>query len=571
MCCLLITNGLAQSIPWVVKRTVEAIATSGSSWTIGKLTLLIVGLAIAQALIRIPSRILIFNAAREAEYELRGHLFSRLCEATHAFYREFRTGDLMSRLTSDLASVRALFGPGVLHVVNTLFAYAVALPLMIRIDPWLTLWSLLPYPALLIGARYFARGIYDRSNQMQVALAGMTSAVQEDLAGIRELKLYTVEPLRSNLFADSAGEYLRQAMRLARWRAGLVPFIGVGTGASLVIVLWVGGLGVIHDQLTLGDLVAFNLYAGILAWPTMAIGWILSLWQRGIASWHRLLEIRDAAVAMEAPRAEAEVEVEQPTTTLSIEVRGLDVEIDGKRILDSVSFAIPDGALCAVVGKVGSGKTILVEAIARLVTIPEGTVFIGGRDATKIDLAWVRSKIAYAPQSAFLFSTTIRDNILYSLPDSGIPPDELDRRIEEAVSVAGLVPDLARFPEGLETIVGERGLSLSGGQRQRVALARALVADRSILLLDDTLSAVDAATERQILTRLTDADGAKRRTVILVSHRLSALQHADRIVVLDQGRVAETGTHAELLDGEGVYSDLYHRQILLQELETGDE
>jgi len=574
--CLVGTNLMAQAIPWVVKRSIEAIERTASSWQVGRLALVVVALAVGQALVRIPSRIFIFNAAREAEYRLRGMLFNRLCQADAAFYRSFSTGDLMSRLTNDLTSVRALYGPGVLHVANTAFAYAIALPLMTRIDSSLTLWALLPYPLLLLGARSFARGIYGRSQQMQVSLASMSASVQEDLTGIREVKLYAVEALRSQRFAESSQRYLGHAVRLASWRAAMMPFVGLGSGASLVIVLWVGGARVIAGDLTLGDLVALNLYVGMLAWPTMSIGWILSLWQRGIASWHRLLDIAHAVSPLEVDlEALATVAPDPPP----IELRALSVSIDRAPVLHDVNINVPAGSICAVVGRVGSGKTTLVQAIARLLAVPPGTVFIDGEDVTKMPVERARSLMAYAPQTAFLFSATVRDNIAHGLP-TGAGADRARKqdtarepataRIEWAVRVAGLEPDLDSLPDGLDTMVGERGLSLSGGQRQRIALARALVADRPILLLDDSLSSVDADTERQILRGLTGALAG--RTVILVSHRLSALQHADQVVVLDHGRVAEVGSHAELLaQPASLYASLYRRQLLLQQLESGGE
>jgi len=567
--CLVGTNLLAQAIPWVVKRTVEAIEQASTSWQVGRLALLIAALAVAQAIFRIPSRIFIFNAARQAEYRLRDMLFRRLCQADAGFYRTYRTGDLMSRLTNDLSSVRALFGPGVLHVVNTVFAYAIALPLMVRIDPLLTLYALLPYPVLLLGARSFARGIYSRSQAMQVALAGMTSSVQEDLAGIREVKLHAIEPLRSEQFTAASDGYLRQAMRLAGWRAALIPFVGIGAGASLVIVLWVGGARVIHGELTLGDLVAINLYVGLLAWPTMSIGWILSLWQRGIASWHRLIEIADHTSPLQTVLDPAADEPENDSAAQRpprIELSDLNVTVDGRTILAGISLTVPAGSLCAVVGRVGCGKTTLVEAIARLIDVPPGSLFFDDEDVTALPVDRVRRRIAFAPQSAFLFSATIRDNVAYSVAGQSVSPE----RIRWAVQVAGLGPDLDSFPAGLDTMVGERGLSLSGGQRQRIALARALVADRPMLILDDSLSSVDADTERHILEGLRGE--LQDRTVLLVSHRLSALQHADQVVVLDRGHVAETGTHAELLGRQGsLYGKLYRRQLLLQELGTEGE
>ena len=621
--CLILTNVVAQSIPWVVKWTVEAITgQGGDSRTLPMLCTLLVGMALLQGVIRVGSRLQIFNAGRDAEYDLRRSLFSRLCQLDGNFYRRYRTGDLMSRLTNDLSSVRALYGPGILHVVNTVFAYAVALPLMIHIDPWLTLWSLVPYVVLLAGARLFARGIYNRSKDMQVSLASMTTTVQENLVGIRELKNYSLESHRNQLFGESSRVYLDQAMRLARWRAGLIPFVGLGAGASVVVALWLGGTKVIQGQITLGDLVAFNLYVGLLAWPTMAIGWMMSLWHRGRASWERLQDILGERSALEVEEiqntkyetrnrergtgtghgergvghgergvgneergvghgergveneergveneergvghGERGVEIEGEGSGLDIEVRELRVGFGDKEVLKGISLQVPAGSLCAVVGRVGCGKTTLAEALARLLVVPDGSLLVGGEDVNRLPVEWVRAQVAYAPQSAFLFSISIGDNISLGL-DAGIDPasEEARQRIQRAVRAAGLEPDLEGFTDGLDTVVGERGLSLSGGQRQRVALARALVTDRPILILDDSLSSVDSGTEKRILGQLQEV--LRGRTAILISHRLSALQHARQVVVLEQGRVAEVGRHEELLEAGGIYAELYRKQVL---------
>jgi ATP-binding cassette subfamily B multidrug efflux pump len=553
---LLLTNGLAQAIPWLVKRTIESMERGAPAKQIALLAAMMIGLALGQALIRIISRIAIFNAGREAEFELRELLFARLCRLDGSYYRQIRTGELMSRLTNDLAAVRSLFGPGVLHAVNTVFAYAIALPLMLRIDGLLTLLALAPYPLLLLGARSFARGMYRRSHLQQQTLADMTSVLQEDLAGIRELKSYRLEGRRAEQFSAASLRYLRQALRLAVWRAGMLPFVGAGAGASLVLVIWVGSRAVVSGRLTLGDIVAMNLYVGLLAWPTMAVGWMVALWQRGAAAWQRLEEIASTEPQLDDPPPGAPA-----PSRAEVELRGLSVELDGRRILDQINFELRPGQICAVVGRVGSGKSTLVEAVARLVPVPTGTIFWDGVDVTALPLATVRHMVAYAPQDAFLFSQTLRQNIGFGLdPTVFTDPEQRERRIVEAVQIAGLEADIAALPDGLDTVVGERGVSLSGGQRQRVALARALVAHRPLLILDDSLSAVDAETERRIIQRLREA--LSDRTTLLTSHRLSALQHATTIVVLDNGRIVERGTHTELLARGGIYTQLYRRQLL---------
>ena len=566
--CLVVTNLLAQSIPWIVKRTIEALGQDASAGRIGRLALLIVACATGQALIRVLSRVFIFNAGREAEYEIRSSLFARLVRLDAAFYRRYPTGELMSRLTNDLSAVRAMFGPGILHAANTVFAYAVALPLMLRIDARLTLLALLPYPFLMLGARTFARGIYARSSRLQAAMGRMTSDVQEDLAGIRELKSYQLERLRADRFAEGSREYRDQAVGLAAWRSAMLPVVGVGASLSLVLVLWMGGRRVMQGSLTLGDLVALNLYVASLAWPTLAIGWMVSIWQRGAASWQRLAELFGARSALSDGTNDAPTDgATDPAlaTPRAIELRGLSVTLAERPVLQDLRFEVPAGTLCAVVGRVGSGKSTLAEALARLLPVPTGTLFVGGQDVNALPVAALRRSIAYAPQDPFLFSLSIAENIAHGLGgavDASTP--EARDRILLAAHAAGLENDLGAFPEGIDTVVGERGVTLSGGQRQRVALARALVARRPILILDDSLSAVDAETERQILVGLRDLLAGT--TTFLVSHRLSALQHADQVVVLQEGRVVERGTPAELLARGGHYAQLYERQRLAHEV-----
>ena len=553
--CLVVTNAAAQATPWVVKWVIDGLeAGSAPAGLIG----LLLGMAAGQAVMRILSRIFIFSAGREAEYDLRKILFGRFCQLDGQFYRRFRTGDLMSRLTNDLGSARALYGPGVLHVVNTIFAYGVGLPMMLRIDPWLTLYALSPYAILLLGTRFFARGIYGRSQEMQVALSTMTATVQENLAGIRELKNHGMERERSAVFGRASDRYLDRAVRLAFWRAGLIPFMGIGAGTSIVLALYLGGSAVIAGRLSLGDLVAFNLYLALLAWPTMAIGWMLSLWQRGIAAWHRLLEIIQERSALEVD-LDGAPEAGSPEAP-AIEVHDLSVELGGKAVLDGVSFQVPAGTVCAVVGRVGSGKSTLAEALARLLAVEPGMINIAGQDVTDLPVGSLRDRIAYAPQSAFLFSASVRQNVAMGLGD-GVDQDapEAGARVREAVRLAGLDADLEALPDGLDTVVGERGLTVSGGQRQRIALARALVAHRPMIILDDSLSAVDAETERKILQGLGGV--LQGRTGILISHRLSALRHAQQVIVLDEGKVAEVGTPEELLDRGGLYAELYRRQL----------
>jgi ATP-binding cassette subfamily B protein len=487
------------------------------------------------------------------------------------FYREHPTGDLMSRLTNDLSSVRLLFGPGLLNLVNTVLVYATSLWLLISLSPRLTLFALIPYPALMLGGRTFSRAMFRASRELQDQLGKLSTAVQEDLAGAAVVKQYALEPLRHAAFSRLNDEYLEKSLRLVRARGTLTPLFVMIGGIGTLIVLWAGGREVIGGRLSVGGLIAFNAYLAYLSWPTIALGWIISIWQRGIAGWVRVREV----LATGSSIAEPLVGVgEGPPLALSpaIEAKGITVRRDGRAILDDVSFSLRAGETLAIVGPTGSGKTTLVDAIPRLTDVPPGTLFVGGRDITTIPLRTLRGMIGYAPQEAFLFSASVAENIAFGGGKRATPDRASERTIdraaiERAAEAAGLARDVAALPDGYDTLVGERGITLSGGQRQRVALARALAADPQILILDDSLSSVDAETERDILSRLRPILAG--RTSVLVSHRVAAVKNADQILVIDGGRVAERGTHAQLLAAAGLYAALYREQLAAEALAQG--
>ncbi len=558
--CLAATNALSLTIPWLIKGAIDALrggarAAGGLHALVVRNAALIAGFAVAQALIRTWSRIFIFNAGRNVEYRLRGDVFRHLLRLDAGFYRGHPTGDVMSRLTNDLGSVRAMFGPGLLNLCNTALVYATTVWLLIHLSPRLTLFALLPYPALLAGARLFSRKMYTASRGIQEQLGLMSTSIQEDLAGIAVIKHYTLEPTREAKFRALNDEYLTRSLALVRARGTLSPLFAVLGGAGTLIVLWAGGREVILGRMTVGGLVAFNAYLVLLSWPTIALGWIIGVWQRGIAGWVRVRELLETEPRIaDAPVAGVPVTIDSP----SIEARDLSVEIDGRRLLDGVSFSLPAGATLAIVGPTGAGKTTLVDALVRMHEVAPGAVRIGGHDLTQIPLATLRGQIGYAPQDAFLFSATVAENIGFGVAARSDGTLDLER-VKRAAEAAGLAPDLAILPDGYDTLVGERGLTLSGGQRQRVALARALAAEPKILILDDSLSSVDAQTEREILTRLRPILAG--RTSILIAHRLAAVKDADKILVIDNGRVVESGTHAELMGAGGLYASLYRTEL----------
>ena len=564
--CLVGTNAFSLAIPWLLKQSIDALRTLSPTVAHGIVVrdaIAIIAFAVLQAVIRTWSRIFIFDAARNIEYGLRRDLLAHLTRLDPAFYRRHPTGDVMSRLTNDLTAVRALYGPGLLNLLNTVLAYATALALLLHLSPRLTLLALIPYPLLLGAARLASRHIHRASRAIQDQLGTMSTAIQEDLAGIAVIKHYTLEASRQKAFRAVNDEYLKRSLTLIRVRGALMPLFAVLGGIGTLIVLWAGGREVIAGRMTVGSLVAFNGYLVLLSWPTFALGWIIGIWQRGTAGWARVRELLDTKPAI-ADALDNVVPASGAVSTPSIEVRDLRIAADGRNLLDGVSFELPAGATLAIVGRTGSGKTTLVDAVLRMQEVAPGVVRIGGRDVTHIPLAELRGLIGYAPQDAFLFSATVADNIAFGIR-ANLDATARDERVRRAAEAAGLAPDVAVLPDGYQTMVGERGITLSGGQRQRVALARALAADPQILILDDSLSSVDAETERTILTRLRPILAG--RTSILISHRVAAVKDADQILVMDSGRVAESGTHAALLASGGIYASLYREQLAQEAIE----
>jgi len=556
--CVVITTAISLTVPWVLRYAIDDLQSAVTFTKVRLYGAAILGLAIVGGIFRFLMRRIIIGASREFEYDLRNDFFAGLQRMHLGYFQRTRTGDLMSRATNDLSAVRMMIGPAVMYSATTGLTFVVALVLMWSIHPWLTGVALIPLPFVTLAVKYFGSAIHTRFERIQEQLSDVSAVTQESLAGVRVVRAYNQEPFELARFHRSNEEYVQRNRALIRLQGMYFPSMGLLMGIGALLVLWIGSREVIAGRMTVGSLVAFNTYLMMLGWPMIAFGWVTNLLQRGMASWKRMLEVLDAAPAIvDAPREER---VDVATVHGAIEFRRLTFAYGDREVLHDVSLTIPAGSTTAIVGATGSGKSTLLGVLPRLHDAPPGTVFIDGVDVRRIPLHTLRGAIGFVAQEPFLFSASIADNIAL-----GLPRDEATRtRVEEAAAAARLDKDVASFPRGYDTMVGERGITLSGGQKQRTAIARAIATDPKILMLDDALSAVDTHTEEEILQRLSSVLG--RRTSIIVSHRVSTVRGATQIVVLDDGRIAEVGTHDELVRRGGLYAELSRKQMLEEEL-----
>ena len=519
MVLLVMTQAAEKAIPWMLRLGLDALRDDELA-VVQRMALWVIGLAAIAWVVRTASRIQIFNVGRDVEYDLRNALLVRLHALGPSFFRHLSVGEIMSRATNDLAQVRLLVGFAGLNVVNSLLAFVAAISLMFATSPRLTLLALIPYPFIAISATLFARALYSRSSAAQKVIGQLSERVQEDVAGARLVRSLGLEPHQRERFSRTNEEAVARNMALVTLRGLMWPVLFGLSSIGTLIVVWQGGAMVLEGTLSVGEFAAFNAYLGQLLWPTLAFGYILSILQRGRASYERVREILDARPDVrEAPDA-------KPVPREgALDVRDLTFAHQERRVLEHVSFEVPAGGRLAVVGATGSGKSTLASLLPRLLPTPEGTVFLDGEDVTGLRLRELRERIGYAQQEPFLFSTTVEKNLSFALDDPGAP--DVHERIRHAAREACVLAEIEGMPDGWSTVVGERGVQLSGGQKQRLALARALLNDPRVLVLDDPMSAVDARTEAAILEALERA--AEGRTLILVTHRIAAAARAERI------------------------------------------
>jgi ATP-binding cassette subfamily B multidrug efflux pump len=571
--CVFCNNGVWILFPLVIRRAIDDMNLGVTRHKLFTYAALLLAVAAVKAIFQYLTRWILIGVSREIEFDLRNDLFAHLERLSYSYYQRTRTGDIMARMTNDLNAVRMLVGPGIMYTANTVVFTLGALVFMFSISPRLTVFAFAPLPIVSIVVQYFGRKIHERFERIQAMFSDISARAQENFSGARIIRAYVQEEAEIALFERENQEYIARSLKLVRLMGMLWPTLTTLLGVAIVIVLWVGGIEVIDYRISVGSFVAFNTYMVQLTWPVIALGWVINIFQRGTASTLRIEsilaespEITDAGVPTSGAPTDVIGEIEfrglsfHYGQTLQAAERGSGRHHGDEDVLTNVNLRVPAGTSLAIVGPTGSGKSTLVSLIPRIYDASPGSVLIDGRPIREFPLALLRQNIGFVPQETFLFSDSIRENIAFGALDA---TDAAVRRVAEAADIAS---DIESFPEGYSTLVGERGLTLSGGQKQRTAIARALIRNPRILVLDDALSSVDTQTEDRILNHLRQI--MHGRTTIFISHRVSTVRNADRIAVLHDGHIVEYGTHDELIDRNGYYTELYNKQLLEEELET---
>ncbi len=553
---VVLTNLFKIVNPRIVQQAIDQLRSNFQPKQMLFYALLIVGVTLLQGIFLFLMRRTIIVASREIEFDLRNDVFRKLEALPPAFYHQHPTGDLMSRTTNDMNAVRSMLGPGIAYSINTLIAFLLVIPMMVSISPRLTLIALIPFPVLALAVNRFGRAIFKRFERIQAQLARLSSFVQENLSGIAIVKSFVREEQQVNDFLELNKDYLRKNLSYARIHAAFHPSLMVIIGISTILILLFGGKLVIRQSISIGQFTAFMLYMGILVWPAIALGWVIGLFQQGAAAMKRIRvildsepEIQDGPVALPKEQFQGAIEFRNLTFGYRADtpvLRGIHLKINPRETVGIIGFT-------------GSGKTTLLRLIPHFFALPSGKLFIDRRDVNEYALHSLREAIGFVPQDTFLFSDTIHNNIAYGNPAA------TREEVVRAARIAQIHDEIEDFPDGYDSMLGERGINLSGGQKQRVALARAILKEPRIFLLDDAFSALDTYTEEAILNNLKSF--FPDRTVLIVSHRVSTLQTADQIICMDNGQIVERGTHHELVNRGGMYASIYQKQLLEKELE----